>query len=650
MVALFAGSEASAQTRPPTPPHRPVRPRPQQRNTATTPPPQAPQDQPPRPLQAQPEVVPEPVEVPPATAPAPTDAGAPSGDGVVNGDSTDEAGEGAEGGERGGQRAPAEDAAESREQPLTDEQRARMVPSEGELADPSERAPHRFFFPPYLRETGPNHDTTVLFPLYFNSRVNDQRWLLIPPYYRLRSQRVASDAVFPLFYYSRGLTDDGGTYSTFVIPPVWHHQSRGPDAARSLAVGVFPLFSYYERFARDGRLTGEHLVIPGLLTFHAWWQGGQTTITPLFQYFRAGASRTWLAGPVVPLFAHHTSPESDWTWSLIFYRRMVHSTNTSLTVVGPFWTENSPTSTSINLAPVLFHSHNRTDSRTTLLPFFHTESSRDHFTLVTPLGGYTRTGSESTLVLPFYQNHRGATQLDAIAPLFFYSRNQRMGEYTVSVLNFVHNVRPTGYSWTFFPLIGRVHEEGRFDTTLTPLFAHSYDVGRRASTTWVFPSIHVERSPEHRVVNVYPLVYHAAGRQWHHNVVFPFVWDIGNREQGRQTTVIFPFYAHVGDRTGYTRWAFPDIVWWQHGEGETRSWGYDITPFFQYSEPRPGDYSWTIFYGLAGHRRQGNFSQTRVFWATIDSGRPNTAASNAPAAQAARASRDRAAQDVLLDL
>ena len=298
---------------------------------------------------------------------------------------------------------------------------------------------------------------------------------------------------------------------------------------------------------------------------------------------------------MLPLVARHTSPSARWTlaWPLLFFQRSNLVEDRHLTVVGPFWTERSPGSLSVNLAPLFFHAHTRTDSRTTLFPLFHTESSREHFTLVTPVGAYTRAGGESTLILPFYQNHRGISQLDAIAPLFFYARNPRAGTSTVSVLNFVHSTRPTGYSWAFFPLIGRIREEGRFDTTITPLFAHSYDESRRASTTWVFPNVHVERSPSHRIVNVYPLFFHAATREWHHNVLFPFVWDVGNRTERRQTTVVFPFYAHVGDRGGYTRWAFPDVFWWRHGSGETLSWGYDIAPFFQSAEPRRGGLLYT---------------------------------------------------------
>jgi hypothetical protein len=576
-----------------------------------------------------------------------TDAGAADAAEGTSEEGASEEGSSEEG-PRQGARAPAEDAAESREQPLTDEQRARMVPSEGELPDGNDRAPRRFFFPPYLREWGPNHDTTVVFPFFFNSRVRDTSWLLIPPYFRLRSPMANTDAVFPLFFRTTGSRADGSRYSTTVIPPVWVHQSRGPERARTLAYGAFPLFSYYENFGTTGRLEGEHLVIPALLTFHRWTRTSQQTITPLFQYVRDGSSTTWTAGPVVPLVARHTSPSERWTliWPLLFFHRSNLVENRHLTVVGPFWTESAPNSLSVNFAPLFFHSHTRTDSRTTFFPLFHTESSREHFTLAMPLGGYIRVGGESTLVLPFYQNHRGTSEFDSVAPLFFYGRDRRMGTSTLQVLNFVHSTRPTGYSWGLFPLIGRFHEEGRYDTTITPLFGHSYDQTRRASTTWVFPNVHVERSPEHRVTNVYPLVYTAAGRGWHHNVFFPFVWDVGNRSEGRQTTVVAPFYAHVGDRTGFTRWAFPDVFWWQHGSGETLSWGYDIAPFFQYGEPRRGDYYWSVLYGLAGYRRQGSFEQTRVFWATIDNRRPDAPAR--PASTTARGTTP--SRGVIVDL
>jgi hypothetical protein len=138
-------------------------------------------------------------------------------------------------------------------------------------------------------------------------------------------------------------------------------------------------------------------------------------------------------------------------------------------------------------------------------------------------------------------------------------------------------------------------------------------------------------------------------------VFFPFVWDIANEEEGRQTTVIFPFYANVGDRHGYTRWALPNIFWWQHGSGDTLSWGYDIAPFFQYGEPRRGDHYWSVLYGLAGYRKQGNYEQTRVFWATIDNRRPPASSgggSSESSSGAARtsANESRGRRDVIVDL
>ncbi len=585
-------------------------------------------EQPPQPQQQLPEVEP--------------DAGA--GDEAAGGD---ESADGPTTGGAGGGRAPAEDSAESREQPLTEEQRSRMITSEGELPDGADRAPRRFFFPPYLREWGPQHDTTVVFPFYWQSRVRDTSWLLIPPFFRLRSPMANTDAFFPLAFHTTGRRTDGSTYSTTVVPPVWVHRSQGPGRARALAHGAFPFYSYYEGFGPNGRLEGEHLVIPALLTFHRWTRTSQQTITPLFQYVRDGSSVTWTAGPVVPLVARHTSPTLRWTlvWPALFFQRSDLTENRHLTVVGPFWTERTPNSLSVNLAPVVFHSHGRGFSRTTIVPLFHTEESREHFTFATLLGGYTRVRNESTLVLPFYQNHRGTFQFDSVAPLFYYGRDRRAGTSTVQVLNFVRSDRPTGSTTVLFPLFAHIHEEGRFDTTITPVFGHSYDQTRRARTV-VAANVHYESSPEHNVLNIYPLLYTASGRRWHHNVFFPFVWDIGNQDEGRQTTVIFPFYAHVGDRRGYTRWAFPDVIWWRHGSGETLSWGYDVAPFFQYGEPRRGDYYWSILYGLAGYRRQGNYEQTRVFWATIDNRRPPSPAR--PTTTTART--ERPTRDVIVDL
>jgi hypothetical protein len=542
-------------------------------------------------------------------------------------------------GEEEGEGAPAE----APVAPLSPEQQARLQTAPGEVVEAPEPRTSRFVLPPYMYESGPHGFTRAFFPVYFQSRRDEDRRLLIGPYYRLRSPQVQGDVAFPLFFNFRG-TSEGAAWSTTVVPPVWVHTRRGPDRAHAAYYGVAPLFSYGERFDRQGRLEAEHLVIPPLLTYHRWWPTGQTTIAGPFIYLRNGASVNWTVAPFV--FAH-SSPSVSWQVipPLLFYRRVNHVENTAFTWAALYFGESGPGRASHNVAPLFFHSHDRTSSRTTLLPFFHTESGPNRFSLITPLGGYARTADDSTLVLPFYQRHRGGeTNWDAVLPFFYYGRQPRTGRTTLVAGPVFSSTSPSGYSWGVLPFVARWHQFGRYDTIATPLFVHT-DVEESGSrATWVFPSIHSVRTPDYRAFNIYPLVYTARGRDWHHNIYFPFVWDVGNSTTGKQVTVVAPFFARVSDRNSRTQWIFPNHFYWDAVRDGQRSFGWDFFPFVQYGEPAPNARYWSVLHGLIGHRRQGSFEQWRVFWIPFGGAAPTAA----PAAGAQ--ARTRVSQDVLLDL
>lgn len=498
------------------------------------------------------------------------------------------------------------------ERPLTPEQRRMLVPAPGELTDREQTGHTRLLLPPYMEERGRGHHTRVFFPLYFESRYRGEYRLLIPPYYRLRTSSVQGDVVFPFYFRFRG-EQGGGRWATDVIPPGWLHTRRGPEQAHATAFGLAPLFSYAEVFDRQGRLEHEHLVIPPLLTFHRWWPTGQTTIVGPVVYLRDRGTVDWA---VVPFVVSHTSPELSWRVipPLLYYQRVAHHDERTFTLVGPYFSDVGPGVASYNFAPLFFHWHDRTSHRTTVVPLFHTESGPSRFMLVTPLGGYVRHDGESTLVLPFYQHHRGVTDWDAVMPLFYYSRTPRLGQRTLIAGPVFWSSSPSGSGWGVFPFVARFQEYGRYDTLVTPLFARVIVPPERRSVTWVFPTVHAESAPDYRFFNVYPLLFTARGRDWHHNVFFPLVWDVGNRATGSQITVVAPFYVRVADRNSSTRWIFPNFVSWDSVREGQRSFGWDLFPLVQYGEPRPGDMYWSVLHGLVGYRRQGSYQQYRLFW------------------------------------
>jgi hypothetical protein len=325
---------------------------------------------------------------------------------------------------------------------------------------------------------------------------------------------------------------------------------------------------------------------------------------------------------------------------------VTHETNRSFTLVGPFWSDIGPQSATVNLAPLFFHWHDRTHTRNGVVPFFFQESGPDYTTLATPLFVYARDHAESTVITPLYQNHRGLTSFDSVLPLFFYSRSPRLGQSTVVVFPFMFNTSsPTGYAWGAFPFAARFREYGRYDTVVTPLFAHSEIPERHSTFTWIFPTIHRETSPDSSLLNIYPLVWSAHGRGWHHRVFFPLYWDIGSRELRREITIVAPLFGRVRNGDDMTQWSFPNHVYWESRHDGFRAFGWDNFPFAQYGEPRRGDFYWSAFEGLVGYRRQGSYEQLRLFWIPIDL--RGSRGSQGGGSQQARGGR---AGDVLLDM
>jgi len=559
------------------------------------------------------------------------DGAAPSGDDDASevptasaGTSSSDSGtaDAADGTGEGDEEGSSEDTVDAGTEPpppqITDEQRRIMRPSLGTVSQRDDSGSGRFILPPlYMSEWGRGHDTTVVFPLlYFNVGRRNERGIVVGPYYQFRSPTQQTDAVLPFYFHFRGR--DGATrWNTDVVFNTFVHSSTGPGRSHATSFGSAPFVFYGEQFGSNGLLSNEHLFIPPLLTFHRWWPTGQTTIVGPVVYARNGSETNLVGGPVV---IHHRDTQQSWTVipPLLTFHREDLVENRSFTLVGPLILETTPTSTSYNFAPVFFHWHDRTNARTTFAPLFHTETGPDRFTLVTPLGGYARNGRETTLVLPFYQNHRGTTQLDAIAPLGFAFQDPRRGVSSFGFLpGFVHSSSPTGYGWGLFPFMARLHEYGRYDTTATPLFVHSNSMETRSSVTWVFPTFHHEQSPTSWAFNIYPLWYSAGGREWHHTVFFPFFGDVGNRTQGTGTFVS-PLFARVTTRANTTSWIPPFNFWWegtQHGE---RYNGLDAAPFFQYERRAQSSERWSVFYGLVGWRRQGSFEQLQLFWIPID--------------------------------
>ena len=483
--------------------------------------------------------------------------------------------------------APAEAPAARRAQTpvpaLTAEAQAELGSAPGEVAPPAEDV-RRVLVPPlFLMERGRDRATTVLFPLFFRDRRGLAEGLFIPPYYRFRSPTRQADAVFPLFFHWRGAREEGGDWRTLVIPPVYSHRWQGRGELHGSAFGVAPLFFYGESFAEDGSLLKEHLIIPPLLTVHTWRPEHAFTLAGPFFYDRLRNDTDW---GVAPLFFAGSNLHRSYLFipPLLTFHRYDRDENRSLTVVGPFWHTRSPDSMSVNLAPVFFHRHDRTSSRTTIAPLLHIDSAPDRRTVITPLFYYGRRGEDSTFVSWLYQNHRGRTDWDAVAPIFFSSRERATGAHTEALLPLFYN-RSTQHTRTLF--------------IVPPLFHYE-----REGRDWFF--------------NAYPLLtFIGRSENRSHTVIGPLFARFRNERERTDLMMVTPMFWRYATPESTTI-VIPPVLWMESQRQGVRSYEWHLLPLFSYARPRPEDLSWNVLFGLVGYRRSGTHHQLRLFWAPID--------------------------------
>lgn len=468
---------------------------------------------------------------------------------------------------------------------LTPEARERLGAASGEVTEwpDSERLTHRTLIPPFvLLERSANRRTTVVFPFFWRERRGESTTLLIPPYYQRRSPNLNADVVFPFFFHWRGALEDtpGARFGTDIVPPFYYHSWEGRGELRGRAFGLAPLFFYGESWGEDGALRREHLIIPPLLTVHTWRPEHAFTLAGPFYYNRSRADTDW---GLAPLWFAGNNLQGNYLVipPLLTYHRENRDEGTATTVVGPFWTTQGPQRLSVNLAPLFFHGHDATSTHTTVLPFFHHEAGPEGFTLVTPLFGYSRRQNSRTFISWLYQQHRGETNWDAVAPFFLSSRTPSTGAHTEA----------------FFPL-----------------FYHRYTPTTNA--WWVLPTAHYERSGNDWFFNFYPILFAGRSGRTRHTVVAPLYWDFENEETGSRTTIFAPLFWRFATQDSVTMLA-GNVLWMSAVRQGVRSYEWHVLPLFSYARPRPEDVSWNVLFGLAGYRRSGTHRQIRVLWIPI---------------------------------
>ncbi len=465
------------------------------------------------------------------------------------------------------------------------------------LVPPAEPPPSsRLVIPPVLVEQRGHTHTTAVFPLFYDRTSPDDQELLIGPYYRRRSPSLYADVAFP-FVWSFRRTDG----ATTVVPPFYYaHDPHG------FSLGLAPLL--FMGRSHDSVYT----VIPPLLTLS--WANSDAAHTFVGPYFRLRDHQDvdWGIFPLLWVTQHASLHR---VLSPLYLRFADLDARTTLTIIPPFYHRTAPDSVAWGLVPLLLHSHGPTFTSTTIPPLlFHYSRYGHDVRLITPLFGWFDVDHSQTLVTPLYQRHRGETELDSVAPFFFSYRDPRERASAVVVPPFVYHYQSPAKTQTIvFPFYGYWHERGMYTTWATLLAAHWQSHTEDSAATWIFPTFQISHSPDSHTFNLHPLIYSTSARTYRHLVIAPIYWDFQSYESHSRTTIFFPFFWRFRSGTDVTQIA--GNTYYRAGRSHgVPYWEFHFFPFFAYGEPAPGDYWWTVLYGLLGHRKQGTYSRTTVFW------------------------------------
>jgi hypothetical protein len=472
-------------------------------------------------------------------------------------------------------------------------------------ADPVESEEDTFFLvPPVLIEERAGVSTTAVFPFFYLRSEADDDELVVPPYYMRRSLELNVDVVFPFFWSFREVDS-----STLAIPPFYY-----TDFEDGFALGLAPLF-FLGRSAE-----ASHTILPGLVAYAD--EDEAYTFAGPFYRIRDEEIERWGIFPF--LWVYNDDVDTSVLAPPFLFHFDDDVDDTSTTVVPPLYHLETPEHAMTGVPP-LFHYYSDDEGSSLTIPplAFHYGVDGDDSTLVTPLFAYMNSPDESTLITWLYQNHRGDTYLDAVAPLFFSWREprQRASALAIPPLLFYHYEDPTETTNVSFPFFGHWHETGRYTTWATLFAAHYESEEEETASTWIFPTLQISHTPESHTFNFHPLFYSTEAETYRHLVVAPIYWDFEDYEDDTRATVGFPFVWRFRDGSDVHQLAFNTYYHhWRERGGN--GWEFHFFPFFAYGEPRPGDYWWSIFYGLAGYRRSGEYAEGRAFWIPFEMDAP----------------------------
>jgi hypothetical protein len=512
----------------------------------------------------------------------------------------------------------------------------------------------RLIIPPYMHDRRGRVQTKAVFPFYFERRTPESFERLIIPYYYRRGPKLNADVALGLIWSLRG-----PDRNTFILPPFYTHRK-----GKNWAVGLFPVFG-------TGVLGGHHhTIIPPLLT---WMDGNDKTHhTVIGPYFDWKSERAQWRG-LFPIFWDKKDDVDRFSMvPPVFFRFADDDPLRATTVVPPFYFRRTVDTKKWGLIPLVFRDETP-EAKATTVPFllFHHAKGPELFRLVTPALSYVRSKKRGKIwVSPIYQRQRGDKNMDAVAPIFFRTWDERDASRGLVIAPiFWHFRDPANDTLAILPFMARGYHQGIGSTWWMPLAGRYKSFERDEQTWWVLPTFHYGWTENSWFFNLHPLFYRKESPERSHwainpiyynfhnreakthrfavapiywdfknfakqkrgqvffplywdfennrkttrrQIGFPFVWNFRNENKERHTFHVFPFYTNW-IRGDFDRTLVLNSYFEKKREPQGTRWQYHFFPFFSRGGINDERW-WNVFYGLAGYEKRGPHRRARVFW------------------------------------
>ena len=403
--------------------------------------------------------------------------------------------------------------------------------------------------------------------LYWSKRGNNGYTVGFPLYWNYFAPKSRSRIVAPFYWHFED--DTAKTSTTVIVPGLPVSWTRSPDAH---SFAVWPLFYASSKFG---------WAAPLLLSFRLGDpdQGRSFgTLALLYWWHRTPKSSFDLG---IPVFFSKRSPDSAFTYAipLNFYWR-----------TGPSWFSTG--------FPLWWSAGNaETDWRFQMLvPFFFWKRGEHNrsFTLITPLGGYSRDSddkSHTTTIWPLLTFFRRdpVRDVDIVTPLFIRHRNHAADANT-RLLGLLLYLRddPAGSTSVLFPFVWRF-EDAATQSTGTVVFPFGYHrSGPQGSATYggLFPVwfFHRELADGGWSSGVFPLAFFGKKGDASHQVVFPLFWRFADNKG--TTTALLPLFWSTSDKTSRQTAILPALTFWGSNDTDGRSYQIQFPLFWRFADAR----------------------------------------------------------------